>query len=87
MHHNFDINKELFVIRRATGDLDCTVRWLIEVACWPNGLGKGLGLGLEPGNASLFIFTKCGENLLFVGWIASGCIKDVIRHVSVLRLG
>ena len=21
-----------------------------------------------------FLSTKCGENLLFVGWIASGCI-------------
>ena len=54
LRHNFDINMELFAIRRATVDLDCTVHWSIEVACWPNGLGKELGLGLGPGNASFF---------------------------------
>ena len=31
-----------------------------------------------------FFLAKCGENLVFVGWVAP---EDVTHHVSVLRLG
>ena len=32
---------------------------------------------------SFFFLTKCGENLVFDGWVAP---EDVTHHVSVLRL-
>ena len=32
----------------------------LEVAFWANDWGKGLGLGLGPGNA-LLLFTNCGS--------------------------
>ena len=34
--------------------------------------------------SSFFFPYKCGENLVFVGWVAP---EDVTYHVSVLRLG
>ena len=45
-----------------------------QLACWPNGQGNGLGIGLGPENAILF-FLSCLKSVVnifvFVGSVGS----------------
>ena len=80
----------LWIFAESGSYLDRTVRWLSVVACWLNGQGLRLelGLGLWPGNALAVLFFplvyKCGEHLC-LRWLCiqsplTGSIGTGINH-------